>query len=237
MQSNVSISTKEDELAIVYGMINFGPERELARSSVKYILTDMGDIRRNYIRLGFHLSEFSRMEYYKDFGFSSLEEFADKNLGMEKSALSRCINVFRRFAVYECGQFRMYLNDRFQDFSYSQLCEMLPLKDSLLAKVTPDMTVKQIRELKKNGDVSRKYEDVSQVATSQPEKTSFCYEELLNKKGIVERNYIKNISDTKSKVLWLFDSEGKRVRTNIWVDLLFFQDDKIVIRLTSPDET
>lgn len=94
MQNGVSICTNDKDLNIKYGLINYWPERELARSSVRYILTDLNDIRMNYIRLGFHLHEFDRMKYYQDFGYCSLIEFCDVNLGIDKSAVSRCISVF-----------------------------------------------------------------------------------------------------------------------------------------------
>ena len=69
-------------------MLNLREERELARASVKYILTDMSDIRRSFIRLGFHLYEFERMHYYEDFGYTSIVEFAEKNLGLSKTQVS-----------------------------------------------------------------------------------------------------------------------------------------------------
>ena len=69
MQFGVSISTKESDLNIVYGMYNLREESEFARASVKYIYTDLNAIQTNYFRLGFHLSEFESMEYYKDFGY------------------------------------------------------------------------------------------------------------------------------------------------------------------------
>ena len=163
MQDNVDITTREDSLNVKYGMINFGVERDLARTSVKYIYTDLCDIRKNFIRLGFHLDEFERNEYYKDFGYASIAEFADVNLGMDKSAVSRYINVFRFCAATQEGGSKrlMYIDDKYKDYSFSQLSEMVSMPLDKVSKVKPDMSIKQIRELKKAGKA---------VATSQPEK-------------------------------------------------------------------
>lgn len=189
MQNNVNIGTKENDLQIKYGMINYGPERELARASVKYLLTDANDIRQSYIRFGFHLREFERMSYYKDFGYSSLSEFCDANLGLDKSAVSRCISVFEEFAAKdEHNVYKMWLDEKYSSFSYSQLCEMVSMKEEQRKLVKPEMTIKQIRELKKK-NVSQKNDDVSQVATSQP---TFL-DNIKKYSGAVLRNYIKKL--------------------------------------------
>lgn len=36
------------------------------------------------------------------------------------------------------------MSDKYQGYSYSQLCEMLPLDDKQRSQVKPDMTIKQI---------------------------------------------------------------------------------------------
>ncbi|MBQ8299276.1 MAG: hypothetical protein IJX99_05360 [Clostridia bacterium] len=239
MINGVNISTNEKELDIKYGLIDFGPERENARVSVKYILTDMNDIRKSYIRLGFHLSEFERMEYYKDFGYASLQEFCDANIGLDKSAVSRCIGVFRSFNAsldsrYVNGTITkgsaMELGTCWQKFSYSQLCEMLSLDDKMRELVKPEMTIKQIRELKKKKNVSQ---DVSRVATSQPEnaldikKYENCY-------GAARQSIVKKAEPIDSIVLEVYDQDGKPVSgvNNIWVDLLAKNNKYIVVRLT-----
>ncbi len=43
----------------------------------------------------------------------------------------------------------MWIDDRYEKYSYSQLVEMLPLKEQERRRVTSDMTVSQIRNYKK----------------------------------------------------------------------------------------
>lgn len=157
MQDNVSLCTNEKNLNVKYGMFDLGPERVEARASLKYILTDMNDIRENFIRLGFHLSEMLNNKYYEDFGFPTMEEFASVNLGMDKSNVYRYIRVFQQFACadasYDGGlksiPCKYVLGDRWKDFSYSQLTEMCNMTPDQRMICRADMTVKQIRELKK----------------------------------------------------------------------------------------
>lgn len=157
MQNDLSLCTDKKNFDVKCGMYNLCPEREAARVSLQYILTDMNDIRENFIRLGFHLSEMLNNKYYEDFGFLTIEEFAAANLGMDKSNVYRYIRVFQQFACadasYDGGlksiPCKYVLGDRWKDFSYSQLTEMCNMSPDQRMICRADMTVKQIRELKK----------------------------------------------------------------------------------------
>ncbi len=140
------------ELKIKYGLFDLREERELARGHFEYIARDVADIKQNYVKLGFHLREFRDFQYYEAFGFDDFYEFVEVNFGLDKSAVSRCISVWYRFADYDSVSHsrKMWLSDKWKDFSYSQLCEMLPLDDEQTRVVSPKMTVKEIREYKKN---------------------------------------------------------------------------------------
>ena len=231
MQNGVNIGTKESDLNVQYGCFNIRKEREAARTTLKYILKDCNDLRMSYIHLGFHLILFERGLYYEDFGFSSFDEFCAVNLGLDKSVVSRCMNVASRFSMKNVSSpaATMFLDDKYKEFSYSQLCEMLPLSDEELKDIKPSMTIKQIRDYKKNKKVSADSEVITScdVAT---DTQKFNYVEFIKKKGIVEQNYIKNCTPIDSRVIWLFDKDGKRIECNYWLDVLAITGDKIVLR-------
>lgn len=251
MQDGVTLSTKESDLEIKYGPVRYGTldskPRELALASVKYILTDLNDIRKRYITLGFHLKEFSRMLYYRDFGYTTMYEFCDANFGMDKSAVSRCISVFEAFSLVEGHTHKMQLDDKYKEYSYSQLCEMVSMSDEERKQIKPDMTIRQIREKKKEFsaagssahvycvneflDVSR---DVSPVATSQQKK--FDFKKYCELKGAVRQKYIKKIDKNKEAALIIFDRDGKQVTGMRFVDVLEYGKDGLFIRLQNNDE-
>lgn len=237
MQNNITISTNEKDLNVTYGMINFHSEREQARTSLKYILSDVNDIRKSYIRLGFHLHEFDRLKYYEDFGFPTLSEFCEVNLGLDKSAVSRCISVFWEFAKINDNitQSRtMFLDDKYENFSYSQLCEMVSMTADQRELVKPEMTIKQIRELKKKKNVSQ---DVSPVATSQQGHKPYDDKKASTLKGAALKQYIKSCSPLNYVRLELYDLNGNYISldgiTNCWVSLLSNKDGNLVVRLNS----
>ena len=235
----VNIGTRDSEIEIHYGMIKFREEpRAGAIASVKYMYSDLTDIRKYYIRLGFHLAEFDRCCYYTDFGYASLVEFCEKNLGMDKSAVSRCINVYENFNAsrevsYNSGikstGAAIDLGERWQDYSYTQLCEMLPLTDAQRRDITPDMSVKQIREYKKQ------LKNKPVASTQQGKK--FDYEKFVKLNGAAEAAYVKsctaiNQNSGHDKVLWIFDKSGNRLDfCNKWVSVLEDSSSRLVIRV------
>ena len=189
MNGNISLSSHDEDLDIVYGMYSLTDGMsELALASFKYIATDISDIKTNYIRLGFHLNECEIWKYYEDFGYLTLAEFANANFGLDKSAVSKCLNVFRRFALCVGNVYKMQLMDYYKDYSYSQLCEMVSLDSEALKQIKPAMTISQIREYKKSLKTT-----VTTVATSQPVKQDDNGDELEELEEIA--NAYSSISD------------------------------------------
>lgn len=149
MDNNFLLNATADELNVHYGLFDFGEMSDSALSSFKYLLMDCKDLKQRYISLGFHLDEFNVNQYFRDFGYDNLNDFCYDNLGLDKGAVSRCLNVWLRFSARNGNVCTMYLDEQYKDYSYTQLTEMLPLSDDNLKKITPDMTCKQIREFKK----------------------------------------------------------------------------------------
>lgn len=222
----INSMTKESELDVVYGMLNLREERELARASVKYILTDMSDIRRSFIRLGFHLYEFERMHYYEDFGYTSIVEFAKENLGLSKTQVSVYKNIYLQFGFYEehSSVPKMWLDDKYKQYSYSQLREMLSMSEENRKQVNPDMSIEQIRELKKN-----------KVAISQPEMKRFDNDKYKSLTGVAKQKYVSTRNEKCVVHIKIFSRDGSEIDiprvTNVIVDLLEYKDGCIMIRL------
>ncbi|MBD5505362.1 MAG: hypothetical protein HDR09_16920 [Lachnospiraceae bacterium] len=247
------LTVKESDLKIVYGPDYLGEDvNELSLASVKYMYTDLTDIRKYYIRLGFHLHEFDMNKGYLDFGYSTLEEFCNVNLGLDKSTVSRCINVYREFNAGDDKEFignivnhgcAMELSDRWKNYSYTQLCEMLPLSPEDRKRVLPTMSCKEIREFKKklknrkkkalNGAVDSTQPEESgsgSVASTQPKR--FDWVEYAGKKGIVAQNYVKSCSQLKDTITAIvFDNRGREIVCTRLCGILEKSSNSLVIRM------
>ena len=75
--------------------------------------------------------------------------------------------MYYRFADCEYGitgkVYKNWIDKKYENYSYSQLCEMVKLKDKELEHISPNMTVRDIREYKKN----LKMENCCDVATNK----------------------------------------------------------------------
>lgn len=125
----------------------------IIQSSIKAyneIRNDFNDIRSQYIALGYKLDQFKTNGYYKTFGFDSFEAFVEANFHIEKTALSRCLNVFYEFSARKGSAHQPVIDAAFEDYNYSQLSELVSMAPADRKLVSADMSVSKIRDLKKS---------------------------------------------------------------------------------------
>ena len=137
---------------IVFGEDYYGDEvNELAVASFNYVKQDITDVKKRYMSLGFHLHEMEMYRYHEELGYDNFYECIEKNFHMDKSAVSRVIAVWNEFCSKDdSNSKKMWVDDKYEKYSYSQLVEMLPIKEKERFKVNADMTVSQIRSYKRS---------------------------------------------------------------------------------------
>lgn len=111
----------------------------------RIIRADLANMQRSFIDIGCQLMQVRDRELYKDGGYESVWDFAEKEFGIQRSTASRWMKVCQKFSVDGSSP---VLKDEYKDFGKSQLQEMLYLEDEQLEEVTPGMTVKEIRDLR-----------------------------------------------------------------------------------------
>lgn len=116
-----------------------------AESVSRIIKSDMTNVARQCVSIGFHLKAARDRELYKDAGYETLWEYAADQFGLSMSSASRYITINDRFSV---GGNTPMLMEEYRNFSKSQLQEMISLSPEQAKKVTEKTTVKQIREMK-----------------------------------------------------------------------------------------
>ena len=110
-------------------------------------------IKSNFLLLGFLADS---VIHYK-FGFTYLmidydhvtfTDYCKRVFGLEKSTVYAAISCYEQYCMQVDDEV-FKLKPEFEDFSQSQLVEMLPLSYDQRKQIKPDMTIKQIREIKK----------------------------------------------------------------------------------------
>ena len=120
---------------------------DLSYEEAKNILREKMDVmKKNFIAAGYYMKYIRDNELFREDGYESIWEFAEDNYGIRKSTASRWMAMNDRFSQ---GGNSPNLADEFKGFEKSQLQEMLYLDDKQIEEVTPDMTVKEIREVRK----------------------------------------------------------------------------------------
>ena len=132
---------------------------EASKSYLDRIYDDLDDIRKSFIRLGFHLAEIQKCEYYKSAGYPDFYEFCEYNYALSRSSVQRYILVWYKFADYDpvSSSRKMWISEKYEAFNFSQLVEMASMEH--IENIKPEMTVKEIREFKKNLSKSKSLTD------------------------------------------------------------------------------
>ena len=131
--------------------------------TIKGYLTE---IANTYLLVAYRIYEINRYCSYKG-KYKNIVEACQAELGFKKSTTYNMINIVEKFGKPDTSGFISYQSlFGVEKFSYSQLCEMLSLSDKQRLKVTPDMTIKEIREIKKTETVI----DIVPEPVSAPEQ-------------------------------------------------------------------
>lgn len=102
-------------------------------------------IRQNFLKIGWSLRYIKETKSYEKEGFRNINEFAERYFDLSQPEVSRFIKICEQFSIGD----RPELKQEYAAYNLSQLIELLPMEEELRKQVTPEMTVPQIRELKR----------------------------------------------------------------------------------------
>ena len=128
-----------EELSRWYESLNYEEAKNILREK-------LDNMKMNFIAAGYYMKYIRDHEQFREDGYESIWEFAEDNYGIKKSTASRWMAMNDKFSQ---GGNSPILAEEFRGFEKSQLQEMLYLDDKQIETVTPDMTVKEIREVRK----------------------------------------------------------------------------------------
>lgn len=100
---------------------------------------------RDAIQIGYMLKQMRDKKLW-EIRYSCLDEYLTQELGIDYTMASRFINLNNK---YSWNGNSMEIAERYRDYSPGLLIEMLSMPKELEEKVTPDMTIRQVREIKK----------------------------------------------------------------------------------------
>ena len=215
-----------DELSRWYENMTYQEAKDILREK-------MYNLKMNFIAAGYYLKYIRDHEQFREDGYESIWEFAEDNYGIKKSTASRWMAMNDKFSQ---GGNSPILAEEFRNFEKSQLQEMLYLDDKQMETVTPDMTVKEIREvrkpeepvkeLKKPDETDRGY--LKAAARKLIESLhKWFLADFMNRIELVDRSPAELKKELgKDRRIWHFSTEKGVARINLFDDCVRIWDEK-----------
>lgn len=178
----------------------------------------LNHLAESFVAIGYRLKQIRDTEAYRQDGYNTIFEFAEKELGLTKSPTSRFMAINDKYSV---GGNSLELREEFIGLGKSRLSEMLTMDPEDYVLVTDQTSIKDIREIKR----MEKTADENEVLTKFQEVLRKEYASPDRRKELIEIANAKCIDDIKAAVI----PEGYRLMKK-GVMAIKFEDEKITVR-------
>ncbi|MBD5519644.1 MAG: hypothetical protein HDR03_00145 [Lachnospiraceae bacterium] len=130
------------------------------------IKEQMRNIQNSFITIGFQLHWIRENKMYRVLDYRNVYEYAEKEYGIKKTTCSNIISIIENYAERDAaGNVVESIADCYRNYSASQLVAMLGMDDKTKQQVTPDMSVRAINRMRKDGDKTEP--DTASVADAE----------------------------------------------------------------------
>lgn len=110
------------------------------------IKNNLGGIVKSFVRIGWQLTRIDQSGAYKNDGYSSINEFAAAEYGMNRSGVSRFMKVYKTYSVEGDTP---ELKEQYRDFNFSQLIELTQIPETDRQMFTSEVKREDIREFQR----------------------------------------------------------------------------------------
>ncbi|MDE7436771.1 MAG: hypothetical protein K2N01_13260 [Lachnospiraceae bacterium] len=108
--------------------------------------TELKNQAEGFVRTGYLLKVARDTDILKDSGYTTVAEFAQAEYGLTKDVVSRYIAINDR---YSRDGYSEYLQEQYEGYGVAKLQEMLTLPDAVLGLMSPDLTKREIQDIKR----------------------------------------------------------------------------------------
>lgn len=122
------------------------PEKVGYEDSIDIIREELQKTRKSFIKIGWYLKHIHDNKFYEQGGYANIYEFAMEIFRFSQPTTTRYIKLCKEFSINHNSP---ELDQKYEDYNISQLFEMLSMKQDQIEQVSPEMTVTEIREIKR----------------------------------------------------------------------------------------
>ena len=144
------------------------------RQAKKLVDACIRDVKDGFVATGYYLWVIREERLWEEDGYNSFPEFLHCQYQKDKSWASRCIGLYEQFGKAIAPGELPVLAAPYRDYSVSQLIEMVSMTEEQREQVTPDMKIREIREMKpkrkKKAAAALEGEVPAEAAGGEPEE-------------------------------------------------------------------
>lgn len=189
------------------------------------IKNNLGGIVKSFVRIGWQLTRIDRSGAYKNDGYSSIAEFAAAEYGMNRTGVSRFMNVYE---TYSADGDTPELKEQYREFKFSQLTELLQVQEADRQMFTPEVKREDIREFQRfekenEADPARLFD--WKDAKSPEEKLKATIQEFCRENKDILNAVYSSIMEPKDLAEMISPSGSRSYRKGT-VYLMFYEEPK-----------
>lgn len=189
-----------DKIATIqYGSSEITSCKECSRAIKKELV----NIATGFVKIGYLLRMARDTGLIHTEGYRNMEEFAQNEFKMDKSAVSRFIRINEKYSE---GGYSDHIRSEYSKYSYSSLAEMLTIPDEVAAVIAPENTREQIREIKKEYAEEQERTDI-EVMMEAPQQAAVALD-TLGKRFFYY--YLKETPELFCRLLKIIDRIGSQ---------------------------
>src|SRR5690554_2162236 len=138
---------------------NYTSYLNLIKEKVDGVLT-------NYVLIGHYLNQLNKDNLYKEGNYSSIYELAKHEFNLSDTTIKNSMGVASKYCD-DGGS----IKQEFMNYNFSALVELLPIENNkVISDFKPEMTVKEIREVKKS--TKEEKPPITKTVTKESQETA-----------------------------------------------------------------
>lgn len=188
---------------------------------VKVIRTEMNKVESSFTKIAFNLHWIYRTEAFKTLGYDNVYTLAKNEFNIARGTANNFINVVERFGKRIDNKFSDEISDEFKDYKSSQLISMLGMNDETLKKINKDMSVRDIKKVKKEAsdEKFREGRHDSKVQNSGKNIIDVESSEISNRTVMITLNdlddYLKHRDTIETMISRAFSVKDKKYKIEV----------------------
>lgn len=145
-------------------VLNINKEYENYGEYKRALDSELQRSAESFVKIGYLLKVAMDTDILKESGYSNVNEFAQAEYGLDKTQVSRFININDQFSQ---NGYSDQLEEHYRGFGYAKLALMLRLPEAVNRELSADYSKAEIQEIKEEVDAERSITDIEVVLEGQ----------------------------------------------------------------------